>query len=113
MDFPQLLLSGKNALQKTSCTTHNNISPCTNDGVINSPVSLTSIFSSPGGDALPPLDKVERALLSVDCGTSLSGNMYGTGGKWETSESVHVGNVRSYPPTQENKGGYKVTRGQK
>ena len=58
---------------KKTCTTHNNISPCTNDGVINSPVPMNSFLLRPAGNTLPPLDTVE--LLSVDCGTSMSGNI--------------------------------------
>ena len=33
-------------LHRKTCTTHNNISPYTNDGVINSPVAWTSFLLS-------------------------------------------------------------------
>ena len=91
-------------------TSHNNISPCSNDGVIYSPVAMKSFLLTAGGNALRlrsthrAVSALGSAFTRVGATISSATYMYGTGGKCETSESIHADSVRSHPHP------YKKTR---
>ena len=88
-------------------TTYNNISPCSNDGVINSPVAIKSFLLTARGNALR-LRSTHRAVSALGSAftrvgaTILSATyMYGTDGKRIKCGSIHADNVHSHPsPTR-------------